>query len=105
MNKILKTDNDSPTAVLDFLSCIKPLFEHEINLKSALKANKFIESSLCANHEIHGNDTREQFFIKELSNAASHASICDHFLIIISHVASVISFFQPIHNELCFESR
>lgn len=39
-------------------------------------------------------------FVWELpSNLFIYARICDHFLIIISHVASVISFFQPIHSE------
>lgn len=39
------------------------------------------------------------FFIKELSNLFVHARICDHILINISHVASVISSFRSPSNK------
>lgn len=39
------------------------------------------------------------FFIKELSNLSVHARICDHILINISHVASVISSFRSPSNK------
>lgn len=39
------------------------------------------------------------FFIKELSNLFVHARTCDHILINISHVASVISSFRSPWNK------
>lgn len=59
---------------------------------------KFVDSSLCVNHAPAECCSRT-FFIKELSNLFVHARICDHILINISHVASVISSFRSPSNK------
>lgn len=50
----------------------------------------------CRSHR----DRKKTQNFQEFSNLFMHVAICDQFLIIISHVASVISFFPKlIHNE------
>ena len=59
---------------------------------------KFVESSLHVDHIANNNKNKE--LSRVFSNLFTHVSICDQFLIIVSHVASGISFFpKPIHNE------